>query len=113
MGDIYHAGEVYAGSVPIDDTQASEDTVYSSAKTEELRTKKVVKTITSANQNTWLDEPGVTSLMEVTHFVIATPSAVSSDITVTTGSNQIKIAGTFTSTGTVITLYLDTPATSS
>ena len=40
MGDIYHYDEtsgkgiVYAGSVPIDDTQASEDTVYSSAKTE-------------------------------------------------------------------------------
>lgn len=36
MGDIYHAGEVYAGSVPIDDTQASESTVYSSAKTETM-----------------------------------------------------------------------------
>lgn len=36
MGDIYHAGEVYAGSVPIDDTQASEDTVYSSAKVETM-----------------------------------------------------------------------------
>lgn len=30
MGDIYHAGEVYAGSVPIDDTQHSPQTVYSS-----------------------------------------------------------------------------------
>jgi hypothetical protein len=36
MGDIYHAGEVYAGSVPIDDTQASEDKVYSSAKVETM-----------------------------------------------------------------------------
>ena len=36
MGDIYHAGEVYAGSVPIDDTQASEETVYSSAKVETM-----------------------------------------------------------------------------
>lgn len=36
MGDIYHAGEVYAGSVPIDDTQASEHTVYSSAKVETM-----------------------------------------------------------------------------
>lgn len=36
MGDIYHAGEVYAGSVPIDDTQASENTVYSSAKVEAM-----------------------------------------------------------------------------
>ena len=36
MGDIYHAGEVYAGSVPIDDTQASEDKVYSSAKVESM-----------------------------------------------------------------------------
>ena len=36
MGDIYHAGEVYAGSVPIDDTQASEDKVYSSEKVETM-----------------------------------------------------------------------------
>lgn len=36
MGDIYHAGEVYAGSVPIDDTKTSEKTVYSSAKVETM-----------------------------------------------------------------------------
>lgn len=41
MGDIYHAGEVYAGSVPIDDTQASEDTVYSSAKVETMVDEKI------------------------------------------------------------------------
>lgn len=50
MGDIYHAGEVYAGSVPIDDTQASEDTVYSSAKVESMMEEiKAVKTLTLTN----------------------------------------------------------------
>lgn len=111
MGDIYHAGEVYAGSVPIDDTQASEDKVYSSKKTEELRVLKVTKTITSSNQGTPLQATGVKSTMEVINSVIATPSAVSSDITVTTGNDTITIAGTFTSTGTAITLYLANPAT--
>lgn len=32
MGDIYHAGESYAGSVPIDDTDTSPDKVWSSQK---------------------------------------------------------------------------------
>jgi hypothetical protein len=76
MGDIYHAGEVYAGSVPIDDTQASEDKVYSSAKVEsivdeiegELSDKKgEVKTWTftttgsiSANSSTGITFPSQT-----------------------------------------------------
>lgn len=32
MGDIYHAGEVYAGSVPIDDTKTSDKSTWSSQK---------------------------------------------------------------------------------
>ena len=60
MGDIYHAGEVYAGSVPIDDTQASEDTVYSSAKVETMM-EEIQNRLDACTFDTAVDISGYTS----------------------------------------------------
>ena len=49
MGDIYHAGNTYAGSVPIDDTQATATNTWSGQKINNEIDTKASKSIITSN----------------------------------------------------------------
>ena len=110
MGDIYHydeeTGKAFSlsGSVPIDDTQASEDTVYSSAKVETMKVVVASKTSVSSLPTT-ISDTKITSDHVLLNSVLSNPSAQTGDWTVTTSAGQAVISGTI-SGSTDITLYL-------
>lgn len=114
MGDIYHAGSTYAGSLPIDDTQATATNTWSAQKIQDDR-PLVTGSISLPATSTYTDltVAGATSDMVVTSFYLADPSKVtSSSISFTPSEGKVRVTAVVATGGTTIQMILEKARTS-
>lgn len=104
MGAISYMGDMIGATPPINDTVASENTVYSSAKVETMKVVVATKASVSSLPTT-ISDAKITSDHVLLNSVLSNPSAQTGDWTVTTSAGQAVISGTISGT-TDITLYL-------
>lgn len=97
MGDIYHAGNTYAGSLPIDDTKVSDTSTWSSQKINSLlpfNTGLLDIVAASTTQNVVCARAEADMITQ--HVYIQDPSKVTGNLTVTPYNGGLKVDGTVT-----------------
>lgn len=106
MGDIYHKGDTYAGSVPIDDTQTTAINTWSAQKINSLLpivANGLTLGVNASGQN-YVNVPveGATADMVVMHICIGDPSKVSTAIPKCTPyDGGVKVEATVTAQTTI------------
>lgn len=116
MGDIYHAGNTFAGSVPIDDTQTTATNTWSAQKINDDRPLITGELDLAANASASTPQSisvtGATADMAVTNFYLKDPSKVTSNsisFNVTDGAVAVTAV---VSAATKIMLHLEKVRTS-